>query len=804
MPLPQLRSPATGTGCPVTALFPLLIILLAGAIYANTLQAPFVFDDPYYIISNPAVKHFRYYHDGELVRRAITQEALDQNFLTRRVTFFSFALNYRLHGLRVEGYHVANILIHIGNGLLVYWLVLLTLQTPGFAGGKPRATTGMSPHVLALFAALIFVAHPIQTQAVTYTCQRFTSLATFFFLASISLYVRWRLHGTAPETAPPGKETPVPYWLSLGAATIAMLTKEIAFTLPFVLFLYEGIFFGVPDRRRFLTLTPFAATLLIIPALVLWGGAEYTDIKNLTTSMEGGGQDNAALTYLLTQFRVIVTYLRLLVLPVNQHFDYDVPRATSFFQGPVMLSFALLASFVGLGVYLLRTAAVKQGRNRGWQRLLAFGIFWFFLTLAVESSFIPLLDLLFEHRLYLPSVGFFLVLLALVGMVSQQTGNVGIGRAIGAALLILVVSLAIAAALRNRVWQDSIVLFEDNVRHSPRKARPLNVLADEYYKWGRYEEAFRTYTTALACATEFQDILNGYTGLENIYRLRGDNVNLRRNYLVFLEKLHDFLKNETFDKVKTESAIGIVYGKLGRWSEAEALLRQAVASAPDFSLYHLSLGKFYLTQNRLDEALTEISEAVRLHGEGDLAQEGLGDVLIAIGRTQEGLAAYLRTREINPDLAGIHRKIAQVYITLGQVEEAAEVLWQEVATGQADPTLFKSLGSLHEQLQQFAEAERAFSLSLQRDDKNAMANKNLGDYYLRREQFEQAAQYLAQAALLDPGNSNIRFNLGFALEGQGKRQEAIEAYQKTLELAPSDQEARGRLALLLGQNTGGP
>src|SRR5512134_971665 len=174
------------------------LIALAGLLaYSNTFHVPFQFDDDAYIVNNPAIRSFHYVFTpgdvGTLPGQSPTSvpDALRYAFKTRIVGYATFAANYALHGLDVAGYHVFNLLVHVLNGLLVYLLVGATLKTGRFSSlagtGRDRMREAM-PAV----SALLFVCHPIQTQAVTYISQRFASLASFFFLLALLLHVQAR------------------------------------------------------------------------------------------------------------------------------------------------------------------------------------------------------------------------------------------------------------------------------------------------------------------------------------------------------------------------------------------------------------------------------------------------------------------------------------------------------------------------------------------------------------------------------------------------------------------------------------
>src|SRR3972149_9196458 len=227
---------------------PIIIAITTLVIYSNTFSVPFLFDDTPNITENHKIRFL-------------------SNFLsfsgTRYIGELSFALNYYFGELEVFGYHLVNIIIHITNGILVLWLVNLIFKTPGM---RRAVISPQSGSLIALTASLIFVSHPIQTQAVTYIVQRLASLATLFYLLSVVLFLKWRLSsGFGYRVAL--------YVLSLFSIVLAMKTKEMSFTLPFIIILCEFVFFR--DRlRRIYFLIPYLLTLLIIPLTIMDIGSD--------------------------------------------------------------------------------------------------------------------------------------------------------------------------------------------------------------------------------------------------------------------------------------------------------------------------------------------------------------------------------------------------------------------------------------------------------------------------------------------------------------------------------------------------
>ena len=238
----------------------LLIAVLAILVYSNTFNVPFLFDDNPNIVENPIVMDLKYFtqpSEAEIFSGTFQYK----EFMKRFIGYLSFALNYKAHGLDVRGYHITNLLIHIINGILLYSLVMLTFRTPWFSDSYLNDKS----RVVALFSALLFVSHPVQTQAVTYIVQRFASLATMFYLMSLVFYVTWRLRTAVRSSESGAWKNHIIYIMSLVSAVLAMKTKETAFTLPLAIMLYEFLFFKGKVKMRLLRLMPLILTMLIIP-----------------------------------------------------------------------------------------------------------------------------------------------------------------------------------------------------------------------------------------------------------------------------------------------------------------------------------------------------------------------------------------------------------------------------------------------------------------------------------------------------------------------------------------------------------
>lgn len=450
-------------------ILPLLLIPIGFVVYLYALRAPFVYDDRMYITGNAQIKDLWNFTNI---------------YGTRWLGFLSFALNYRVSGLTPFDFHLTNVIIHIVNSLLVFSLIkrlLKALSLRGFAWDAQQSGTA---HVwLPFTSALLFLVHPVQTQAVTYVTQRFASLAAMFYLVAVLLYVKARLKNAVAADGKGARPALFLYAGAVAAVVAAMKTKEISFTLPFALTVCEFIFFsgtGEGKLKRFVRLMPFYLTLLIIPLTLLAqggpsGGASFDDIAYDLSKLqmkEATGLDR--LTYFITEFRVIITYIRLIFFPVNQSIDYAYPLSESFFEPATFLSFTALTALFGSAVYVLfRSFKAKNP----FGLLYAFGIFWFFLALSVESSLVPIQDVIFEQRVYLPSIGFFMALTAVVfycsGRFFTALKETKFGPMSPAVLFLIASALvfSIAAYKRNFLWTDEFMLLGDAISNNPGKAR---------------------------------------------------------------------------------------------------------------------------------------------------------------------------------------------------------------------------------------------------------------------------------------------------------------------------------------------
>jgi len=626
------------------------LVFLILIIYANTLNAPFQWDESIHIVDNAIVKNLSYFaHPSEA-------KGLDQyDFVSRRyIAFLTFALNYRIHGLSVVGYHIVNIAIHIANAMLVYLLVLLTFKTPYLSNvnGKTgsRFTIHDSRSLIAFFSAAIFAVHPLQTEAVTYIMQRFASLMAFFYLLSLVAYIKARL--TAEDKGQGGRYLHLLFYvISLVSAVLAMKTKENAFTLPFIIALYEFCFFSDSFFRRLRYLVPVLLTLCIIP-LSLTGTIDI-DPRAYGERILSRGD------YFFTQFRVIITYLRLLFFPVNQNLDYDYPVYKSFFGPQVLLSFIFLAALLGLGVHLVK----GKGQNLSSsgcspeRRVIGFGILWFFIALSVESSIIPLWMLIDEYRMYLPSIGLIISVVTGVFLLKQQLRIKHVF--VLAAFVLAIAVLSVATHLRNDVWADSIRLWEDTVGKSPGKARVHCNLGIAYNSHSMREKAIEEYLIAIQLKPDYAEAHNN---LGNVYYSSNMPEKAMEQYLTTIQLKPDY--------AQVHYNLGNVYNSRNMPEKAIEQYLSTIKLKPDYAEAHNNLGNVYNSRNMPEKAMEQYLIAIQLKPDYIEAHYNLAIAYNSRNMPEKAIEQYLSTIQLKPDFAEAHYNLGCSYYQTGQMEKA--------------------------------------------------------------------------------------------------------------------------------------
>jgi len=696
-----------------------VIALFAYGIYS--FRVPLVFDDLQTIQRNTSVRFGEFYW----------------NLLSARsVLYLTFTLNYLWSGQEVWSYHLVNFLLHLVNGFFIF---LLGERIFGLAG-----LDALRSRQYATLAAAFFLIHPVQTESVTYISSRSELLSTCFYLTGFLVYVFWPKEkiGFLCSLA-----VAVPYFFGLGS-------KETVITLAATIFLYDFLFLSKADFRALLTRWRFYAIYLL--------GCTAAIYYLLTTALRNtvGSSVSVNLSwwhYFLTELRVIVRYVRLVFLPIGLNLDYDFRPSTSPLELSVIGSFVFLCGIAWLGWWLRRRAPV-----------FSFSIFWFFITLAPTSSVVSIVDVIFEHRLYLPLVGVCMSFPFFVDYVREklkQRYSIS-GTTLRYATVILLV-LLVGTIQRNYVWSDEVRLFTDVVQKSPDKERPHNALAWAYYKRGEFNKAIEVMSAGLQRVpdkdSKFSDMLG------NLYLKTGQ-------YDRAVELFRKSTETFTGDQLTIAwNNLGVSY--LYMWNDLQA--RRAQLSAAEFAAR---------TEQVLKPAVDAFSKVLELDpGMAQVVDEYV-NAMSYRGKGSEIEAAAIERLRQKEEFNDVYT-VAKVafnrndWLRADEYFERAEKLRNDVKI------LYFNHGYALDQLKQDDRAIDKYIQAIRLDPIFIEAHHNLGLIYLRKSDFNKAADAFAEVLRQDPKHVSSNLNLARIYMTKGDKTAARSYLRTVLEVSPGDQQA---------------
>jgi len=443
----------------LTSLF--LLVAVALAAYAGAFQGGFQFDDISTILENPHLGNWDTFV-GHL------------DHMIRPVLYLTFFIDRSLYGDSATGYHLLNLLLHLGCGVLVYRILL-------------RAVTEQTQFV-PLWVAVLFLIHPVATETVTYISGRASGLMAWWYLLALFFYIK------TTECSRGKCVGRIYYAGAIASFVLSLASKETAITFPMALLLWDflvrrlnGTALRTAIRDDHL---PFWLILLIVGS-IMWSHPRYTYLMQFSLDIRPLW-DNA-----LSQIHAVTYALLLLFLPWKQNLDHDLPVFHSLTQWPLLLDVMVLG--------VLAVTAFVAGRRLP---LIAFGLGWFMLQVLPTNSVIPRLDLLSERNLYLASIGILFVTV-LIGAYTTEWLNRILRRprmvqfSVGAVSLAFVVLLGLATNARNDLYRDAILLWSDAVQKSPGKARPHNNLGHAYAQRGEWDLAIEEFRLALTLRPDY-------------------------------------------------------------------------------------------------------------------------------------------------------------------------------------------------------------------------------------------------------------------------------------------------------------
>jgi Flp pilus assembly protein TadD len=706
----------------VNLLRPVLLVLAGVVVYARTFSVPFVFDDVHAIVQNIRIREWT----TELV------------MTSRPLVELSLALNYALDGLNPAGYHVVNLCLHLLCGLLLYDVARRTFRLTGVLAGREDAG--------ALFAALVFVVHPLQTESVTYVISRSELLMALCYLGVLELVLLAEAH-------PPRRAM---LWvLAVAVSAFGMTAKPIMVTVPFTVWWLARWVLAPPTRPRI----AFADTPEVVEVPRRWPlhlGVLATLLVPVVLFAEGRHPgagfdiDLDPLDYFRTQLGVTWHYFRLFLWPTGQVLDYDWPLATRWDAATVLVP--------ALG-WVLVLAALAWLARRG-RRAATFWLGFAIVALLPSSSLIPIADFVFEHRMYL-TVGALAVLVTLAGGSLPPRLAAVLGT-------VVVVALATTAIARNEVWRDPVTLWTDNLAKTPAKQRV-------------------------------------YRNLEEAYQRRGDEAGMRRVVLSEIEALRRLQRR---DPQNVEVLTGLANGlaRIGRTEEALAAVREAVRLDPRDAVARAAHGALLMQLGRPEEAIAPLEMAEALI-EGKLGwierdtrrivQGNLGWAYAAIGRTDDAIRV-LREAAADDNVSAMNN-LGSVLGRVGEWEEAQQVLERAREFDPNDPNVQSNLGWVYANVGRLEDAARLLERAIMLQPNEASAHGNLGWVRLRAGDLTGARHALEMALTLQPDNGWLVNMVGVVYARLGEWPRAVAAFERALRLVPDSEIARENLTRALAR-----
>jgi tetratricopeptide (TPR) repeat protein len=555
--------------------------------YANALRNGFVWDDHNLVIGNPLIKSVA--ELGSLLTSPL--QANSEYF--RPVQAVTFLVDYQVFGSTPGGFHLTSILIHAAVGVLFY-LFAARLFDDGFA---------------ALCAALLFVVHPVHTEAVTYVSGRSDPLGALFLLAALWWFLE-----------------PSRLLLSLVAFLLALLSRETTMGLLPLLVLVDVAdarrrnealhgTWGRRIARRYLPYVGLLGLYLVMRWLVV-GGSEVTPQT----------AELPLATRLLTMTKVVLQYVGLLVFPRHLHMERNTVPSTSPLDPAVLGSIAVLA---------LAAWALVRWRRAVWP--LAFGCAWFALGLLPVANLVPLSTFMAEHWLYVPSMGVFIAAGWGLGRLAARAGRPAAIAVVG----LLVLAYGARTIARNRDWRDERSIFEATLRFAPESARVHTNLGRVHWEARDYPRARQEFDRAIELAPSSWQTADAHNFRGILYQQEGRHQ----------EAIAEFGRAIELNRLSAVPYPNLATSlqALGRMDEARRALESALVLDPRSSSAHVNLGNMLFNAGDLADARDHYLRALALNPENPEAHNNLGSVYFNQGRPDLAEREFRTSLRLNPN-----------------------------------------------------------------------------------------------------------------------------------------------------------
>jgi len=546
--------------------------------------------------------------------------------------------------LNVSGYHLVNISIHLITAVFLFLFIYHTLNLPLL-----RDRFAKKAYFIALLSTALWAINPVQGQAVTYIVQRMASMAGMFYIITMYLYLKAR-------TVQTGHNRFIFYFLAISTFLLALGSKENAVMVPFSLALYEILLL---QENPWLNIKRHLKIYLLIIALFLIAGVLFFHLKDLNIfEYLSTGYENRPFTpgqRLLTEPRIIIFYISLLLYPVSTRLNiaHDIDISTSLFTPlSTIISITLILGVIAIAIYK-------------WKKypIIAFSVCFFFLNHIVESSFLPL-ELVFEHRNYIPSMFFFLpIVIGFRAVLDYYEFKRTMQSILLAFIILYLVGIGHSTFIRNFTWKHEESLWIDAMEKSPDIARPHHNLGRYYQDKGYKDEALSEYQKALS-GLRIHRINLIFATYYNLGKLYADNKDYEKAEAYYKKALQI---HPAFPAILNNLAT--LYDRKGEIQRAYHYLERSFRLFPYNALTNLNFGLYYLKKNLPEKAISHLERATAPE------TSGRQEAYLGIAYKQKGLSgrAIIQFNEAvrtNPSDIMSYLHMAEIYSKKGHHDKA--------------------------------------------------------------------------------------------------------------------------------------
>lgn len=570
-----------------SSLFPLLIIItIAIGLYLSTLKNGFVYDDESTIVNNTFIKS---YDNLPLLFDKTAYFRGSGEISYRPVVTFTYFIDYSIYGLKPWGYHLTNVFLHAVNGILLYIFLNLFIT--------PYSSCRTSP---AFIISLLFLTHPVLTETVNCISYREDLLAFMFFMTTISLYLRVKkteVSGRRPL------DRVFLYLLSCLAYILALLSKEMAVTVPLIIYCYEWFY---SDKKEF-GLRTLLLNGLNVGYVLITVGYIYLRFYLFQNPIEANLPHWGINTRIATVPLLLVNYLKLSIFPISLSADYIIPPIT------FIASIVFLKTFIFVFIFFTTIYNVRETN-----KTLAFGLLFFCIILIPIYNIIPITNPFAERYLYLPMAGLVITLGAIIDALFKLRS--GKFKHIFLILCAVIIGLFCLITLnRNRAWRDNFTIWSDTIKKQPNSAMAHYNLGFCYLSKEKLDEAMLHFQAAIR-----------------------------------VNKYHSDAHN----------SLGVIYLKKKQFDKAKEEFTEAIGWHPNEALYYKNLGRAYVGLGQPVDAIREFQAALVINPDYVDAHYNIGRVYLEMGFKDKALLEFERVLKLKPDHAETRQILKGIKVAL--------------------------------------------------------------------------------------------------------------------------------------------